>query len=198
MIGGWGLGVGVWQCFVVRQGVGRSGVPRAVQHQKPIPAKTVSGFGFGGYGVAFPDRCNTRNRYLKPKRQRLGFGVRWSGFMVLGWGFESVGFRISDSEFQFRAANPGFHGGSHGTASNSSFTCENYNTYRAHPWSPLPLRRAHPGPGPHKSRVSRFALREANSRFQIPGFGFRVSGFGFRVSGFDFCKIRVSSGEARG
>ena len=25
-----------------------------------------------------------------------------------------------------------------------------YNTYRAHPWSPFPLRRAHPGPGPHK------------------------------------------------
>ena len=32
-----------------------------------------------------------------------------------------------------------------------SFTCEDYNTYAAHPWSPFPLRRAHPGPGPHKS-----------------------------------------------
>ena len=32
----------------------------------------------------------------------------------------------------------------------SSFTCEDYNTYRAHPWSPFPLRRAHPGPGPHR------------------------------------------------
>jgi len=31
----------------------------------------------------------------------------------------------------------------------SSFTCEDYNTYRAHPWSPFPLRRAHPGPGLH-------------------------------------------------
>ena len=31
----------------------------------------------------------------------------------------------------------------------SSFTCEDYNTYRAHPWSPFPLRRGHPGPGPH-------------------------------------------------
>ena len=30
-----------------------------------------------------------------------------------------------------------------------SFTCEDYNTYRAHPWSLSPLRRAHPGPGPH-------------------------------------------------
>ena len=30
-----------------------------------------------------------------------------------------------------------------------SFTCEDYNTYRAPPWSPFPLRRAHPGPGPH-------------------------------------------------
>ena len=34
-----------------------------------------------------------------------------------------------------------------------SFTCEDYTTYRAHPWSPFPLRRAHPGPGPHKKRV---------------------------------------------
>ena len=33
----------------------------------------------------------------------------------------------------------------------SSFTCEDYNTYRAHPWSPFPLRRAHPGPGPHNN-----------------------------------------------
>jgi len=32
----------------------------------------------------------------------------------------------------------------------SSFTCEDYNTFRAHPWNPFPLRRAHPGPGPHK------------------------------------------------
>ena len=31
----------------------------------------------------------------------------------------------------------------------SSFTCEDYNTHMAHPWSPSPLRRAHPGPGPH-------------------------------------------------
>ena len=30
----------------------------------------------------------------------------------------------------------------------SSFTCDDYNTYRAHRWSPFPLRRAHPGPGP--------------------------------------------------
>jgi len=29
----------------------------------------------------------------------------------------------------------------------SSFTCEDYNAFRAHPWSPFPLRRAHPGPG---------------------------------------------------
>ena len=26
---------------------------------------------------------------------------------------------------------------------------EDYNTYRANPWSPFPLRRAHPEPGPH-------------------------------------------------
>jgi len=26
---------------------------------------------------------------------------------------------------------------------------EHLNTYRAHPWSPFPLRGAHPGPGPH-------------------------------------------------
>ena len=31
----------------------------------------------------------------------------------------------------------------------SSFTCEDYNTYRALPWSLFPPRRAHPGPGPH-------------------------------------------------
>jgi len=31
----------------------------------------------------------------------------------------------------------------------SSFTCEDHNTYRVHPWSSVPLRRAHPGPGPH-------------------------------------------------
>ena len=31
----------------------------------------------------------------------------------------------------------------------SSFTCEDYNPYMAHPWSPFPLRRAHPGLGPH-------------------------------------------------
>jgi len=31
----------------------------------------------------------------------------------------------------------------------SSFTCEDYNTYRDHPWSPFPLRRAHPGPCLH-------------------------------------------------
>jgi len=33
----------------------------------------------------------------------------------------------------------------------TSFTCEDYNTFRAHPWSPFLLRRAHPGPGPHTS-----------------------------------------------
>ena len=31
----------------------------------------------------------------------------------------------------------------------SPFTCEDYNTYRSHPWSHFPLRRAHPEPGPH-------------------------------------------------
>ena len=31
----------------------------------------------------------------------------------------------------------------------SSFMCEDYNAYRAHPWSPFPQRRAHPGPGPY-------------------------------------------------
>jgi len=30
-----------------------------------------------------------------------------------------------------------------------SFTREDYNTDRAHHWSLFPLRRAHPGPGPH-------------------------------------------------
>jgi len=34
----------------------------------------------------------------------------------------------------------------------SSFTCEDCNTYRADPWSPFPLRRAHPEPGPHTLR----------------------------------------------
>ena len=33
----------------------------------------------------------------------------------------------------------------------SSFTCEDDNTDRAHPSSPFPLRRARPGPGPHKT-----------------------------------------------
>ena len=28
----------------------------------------------------------------------------------------------------------------------SLFTSEDYNTYMAHPWSPFPLRRAHPRP----------------------------------------------------
>ena len=31
----------------------------------------------------------------------------------------------------------------------SRFTCEDYNTYRAHPWRPFSLRRAHQGLGPH-------------------------------------------------
>ena len=35
----------------------------------------------------------------------------------------------------------------------SSFTCEDYNTYRAHPWSPFPLRRAYSGPGAHRLGV---------------------------------------------
>jgi len=35
----------------------------------------------------------------------------------------------------------------------SLFTCEHYNTYRARPWNPFPLRRAHPGPGPHTAYV---------------------------------------------
>ena len=30
---------------------------------------------------------------------------------------------------------------------------EDYNTYRAHPWSPFSLRRAHPGPGPYNHRA---------------------------------------------
>ena len=30
-----------------------------------------------------------------------------------------------------------------------SFTRDDYNTYRDLPWSRFPLRRAHPGPGPH-------------------------------------------------
>ena len=33
----------------------------------------------------------------------------------------------------------------------SSFAFQDYNTYMAHPWSPFPLRRAYPGPGPHMS-----------------------------------------------
>jgi len=35
----------------------------------------------------------------------------------------------------------------------SSSTCEHYNNYRAHPWSPFLLRRANPGSGPHRTRV---------------------------------------------
>ena len=31
----------------------------------------------------------------------------------------------------------------------ASFACDDQNTYMAHPWCPFPLRRAHPGPGPH-------------------------------------------------
>ena len=47
----------------------------------------------------------------------------------------------------------------------SSFACEDYNTFSAHPWSPFPLRRAHPGPGPH-TRVGVFNARVgvANTR----------------------------------
>ena len=37
---------------------------------------------------------------------------------------------------------------------NSSFTCEDYSTYRAHPWSSFFLRRAHPRPGP-RTRTGR-------------------------------------------
>jgi len=37
----------------------------------------------------------------------------------------------------------------------TSFTCEDYNTYRAHPWSPFPLRRARPGPSPHSNGQGR-------------------------------------------
>ena len=31
---------------------------------------------------------------------------------------------------------------------------EDYNTERAHPWSPSSLRRAHPGPGPRKEKMT--------------------------------------------
>ena len=34
----------------------------------------------------------------------------------------------------------------------SSFTCQDYSTYGAHPWSPSPLRRAYPWPDPHNRR----------------------------------------------
>ena len=35
----------------------------------------------------------------------------------------------------------------------SSFECEDDNTYRAHPWSSFPLRRVHPGLGPHNAHT---------------------------------------------
>ena len=38
-----------------------------------------------------------------------------------------------------------------------SFTCEDYDKYRAHPWNPVPLRRAHPGPGPRTVAFPRYA-----------------------------------------
>ena len=40
----------------------------------------------------------------------------------------------------------------------SSFTREDYNTYRARSWSPFPLRRAHPGPDPHTQDLERAAI----------------------------------------
>ena len=43
----------------------------------------------------------------------------------------------------------------------SPFTCEDYNTFRAHSWSPSPLRRAYQGPGRHRPRA---ALREEKDR----------------------------------
>ena len=39
-----------------------------------------------------------------------------------------------------------------------SFMCEDYNTYRAHPWSPFPLRRAHSGPGAHSINFTHLIL----------------------------------------
>ena len=50
----------------------------------------------------------------------------------------------------------------------SSFTCEDYNTYRAHPGSPFPLRRAHPGPGPHTQRSALTPLTILSTRCAQP------------------------------
>ena len=42
----------------------------------------------------------------------------------------------------------------------SSFACEDYNTYGAHPGSLSPPRRAHPGPGLHNSPILRSQLAQ--------------------------------------
>ena len=41
-----------------------------------------------------------------------------------------------------------------------SFTCKDYNTHRAHPSSRFPLRRAHPGPGPHIKQAQQPSHRQ--------------------------------------
>ena len=51
----------------------------------------------------------------------------------------------------------------------SSFTCEDYNTDRAHPGSPFHLRRAHPGPGPHipPPRPARHSCRARRDQLEF-------------------------------
>ena len=55
---------------------------------------------------------------------------------------------------------------------NTSFTCEDYNTFRAHPWSPSFLRRAHPGPGPHSCtlREALISVYRGTSHLRLQGY----------------------------
>ena len=48
---------------------------------------------------------------------------------------------------------------------NSSFTCDDYNIYKAHPWSPFPLRRAHSEPGLYTARAAWACLPNLRERF---------------------------------
>ena len=48
--------------------------------------------------------------------------------------------------------------------SNSTFLLRGLQHYRAHPWSPFHMRRAHPGPGPHTTvpEITRWRRRVLN------------------------------------
>ena len=117
-----------------------------LRHVSPPPSPRTRRSLEGGEGSLSPFTHNP-NYTVLPKVHRARLFLRRRRSPI--WCPSTLSSRASRS-----CQSPGPHVKAMGAMSllpicDSLFTCEDYNTYRAHPWSPFPLRRAHPVPGPH-------------------------------------------------